>query len=210
MVKKMVVVSALLFASSTMTFADSLVPYFGADLGLDYGHWKVRDATGASQTPDATGVFGNLFAGVGWSLTDYFYLGAEMFGNQSSTHIDTIQVNTATGGASTKLRMRYTFGGSLLPGYKFTPATMAYLRLGVVRSRFDLHQTIVPADAVSNWSKNTVTGGQAGIGAQTDFGVNWSARIEYDYNFYHSYTAFDDKVLAHDNQYKIGLLYSFC
>jgi len=210
MFKKIAMGCAILLVNSTVVFADSLVPYLGADLGLDYGRWQVKDVTTATRTSSASGTFGNLFLGVAWSPNESFYVGLEGFGSISSTHSSHTQINTSTIPATINIRMRDSYGVSVLPGFKFSQASLFYLRFGFVRSLFNFHQTIVPVGSSSNLHRTIASGGQIGIGLQTGISTNWAVRGEYDYNSYRNFTVFGNKVTPHDNQFKVGLLYTIC
>lgn len=216
MFKKIGVSIALLLASSTTAFADDMLPYLGGEIGYDTGKWKVKDVTSVKTTQNSNGVFGGLFAGLSWTLAPKFVVNTEIFGNESSTSTSNQTINIAGGGTSQAfLRMKYSYGGSLLPGLKFNDSFMAYLRAGVIRSAFYLNQSVPPAGSGTTWSKNNVGGGQFGVGLQTTVGTlvntsgNWGIRAEYDYVTYNSFTAFGNTITPRDNQFKIGLLYNF-
>lgn len=215
MFKKIGISAAILWMSSTAAFSDCMLPYLGGEIGYDTGKWKVKDVTSVKTTWNSNGVYGGLFAGLSWALAPKFFVNTEIFGNESSTSTSNHTINIAGGGTSqAKLRMKYSYGGSLMPGIKFNPVFMAYLRAGVIRSAFYLHQSIPPVTTSvnnSNWSKNNVAGGQFGVGVQTiiDHAGNWGVRGEYDYVTYNSFTAFGNTISARDNQFKIGVLYNF-
>ncbi|HSW69985.1 MAG TPA: outer membrane beta-barrel protein [Gammaproteobacteria bacterium] len=211
MFKKIRISVAVLFMTSNAAWANLMVPYFGGEVGYDMGKWKIKDVASSKSTANANGVFGGLFAGLRWNLASHFIVNTEIFGNESSTSTSNRTINITGGGTSqAKLRMKYSYGGSLLPGFRFNNAGMIYLRAGIIRSQFDLHQSIPPAGAGSVWSKNNVAGGQFGVGVQGDLDGAWGARAEYDYVTYNSFTAFGNTITARDNQFKIGVLYNFC
>lgn len=210
MFRKTFVACIILLASSAAVASGPEVPYLGAKLGLDWGHWRVRDVSGAHTNFSSNGMYGGFFAGVGWDATPQFYLAGEIFGDGSSTNTSTKTINTGTVPASVNMRLRYSYGGSILPGYIINPAALVYLRLGGIRSRFDFHQTVVPSYATSNLSKKTVTGGQVGIGLQGNFSNNFSVRGEYNYTSYRSFNSFGNIICARDNLINVGVLYNFC
>ncbi len=211
MIKKMVIASAILLASGTAAYADVTVPYVGAELGYDSASWKIKDVTGQSQTASAYGAIGGLFIGLGY-MVDRLYLGGELFGSANSAQTNTRQVNTATTPftANVIMRSRYTWGASIIPGFRFNPAALLYFRLSALRTRFAFHQAAAPAGYGTNLSLTNVTGGQAGIGLQGDWGNHWGARVEYDYTKYKTFSVFRNSVTARDNIVKVGLLYNFC
>ncbi|HSW94351.1 MAG TPA: outer membrane beta-barrel protein [Gammaproteobacteria bacterium] len=210
MFKKIGTTAVILWISSTAALADTMLPYFGGELGYDTGKWKLKDVTGVKTTFNSNGALGGLFAGLRWTLAPKFVVNTELFGNYSSTGTSSKTINISAHATSqASLRMKYSYGGSLMPGLKFNDAGMIYLRAGIIRSLFVLHQTIPPAGAGSNLSQTNVGGGQFGVGVQGDLNESWSARGEYDYVTYNSFTAFNNSISARDNQFKIGVMYNF-
>ena len=211
MLKKPKILTAILLMSSTAAFADNMLPYLGAEVGYDAGKWQIKDATSVKTTPSATGGFGGLFAGLSWNLAPQFVLNTELFGNESSTSTSNQTINIAGGGTSqAKMRMKYSYGVSLLPGFSFqNNAGMVYLRAGYIRSLFAWHQSIPPSTAKSNWGYTHVGGGQFGVGIQGNLGEAWGIRGEYDYVSYTTFTVFNNNITARDNQFKVGVLYNF-
>src|SRR3990167_3632277 len=98
-------VSAMLLTSSNMVFADMILPYVGADLGVDKGTWRLKDLVGNRINMNGKGVFGDLFVGIAWTSLNRLYLGLEAFGNQSSTRSPTRQLTTSPGQTGAVLRM---------------------------------------------------------------------------------------------------------
>lgn len=208
MSKKIIATSIILLANTSLASADTLIPYLGAELGYDTGTWKLHDINNNTVNMSESGVLGGLFGGMGWTLSDRFYLGLEVFGDQSSVVTQKATVSTTTQNATNYVRMRYNYGASVLPGIRITDSSLAYLRLGGVVARFSLHQTVPPSTATSNWYSSIAGGGQAGIGAQTAIGGNWMVRGEYVYSRYNSFTAFGNNIRARDNQFKVGIFYN--
>jgi len=210
MFKRIGTIVALLLTGCTAVYADGMLPYFGGEIGYDTGKWKIRDVTGAKVTPKSNGALAGLFAGLSWTLAPKFIVNTEIFGNYSSTGTSNQTINI-TGGGTTQasMRMRYSYGATLMPGFKFNEAAKIYLRAGVIRSLFNLHQTTPPVGAGSNLSQNNVGGGQFGVGIQGDVGNAWGVRAEYDYMTYNSFTAFGNTISPRDNQIKVGVLYNF-
>lgn len=210
MLKKIGVSTAILLISTSTALADTVLPYFGAEVGYDTGKWKLRDNLSVKTDSNSNGVFGGFFGGFRWAVAQRVFLNLEAFANESSTSISSQQINVnSVQTAQAKLRMKYSYGAALLPGFMFTDAVGAYLRLGYVKSQFALHQTIVPPGSGSNWGTNNATGGQFGVGVQGEINDQWGARAEYDYVTYNSFTIFNNNISAHDNQFKLGLYYKF-
>lgn len=208
MLKKILVAVATLLASSSIAFAET-IPYLGADIGFNSGNVKLKDTSNNNTNYGYHGYLGGLFAGIGTDYNQNTYLGVEAFGKESSAVTGTKTISTPRGLANDKIRMRYSYGVSFIPGYKFTEGTMLYMRLGVIRSRYELHQTLPPASATSNTDRNTATGAEFGLGAETCINRDWAIRGEYDYSTYRSFTSFSNKITPRDSQFNIGLIYKF-
>lgn len=216
MLKKFLAAATILLATasfgspcsnSDITCYSDALPYVGANIGGLFPRWSLKDTSQATTNFSANGVYGGLFAGFGTMLDSNFYIAAEGFGNESYASSNTKTINSVGGPASDSLTMRYSYGGSIRPGIVFGGGMLGYLRIGVIRSRFNLHQTVVPFGATSNLSKNTVTGAQYGIGLQREISRNFSLRGEYDYSTYRSFRAFNNLIHAYNNTFGVGLVY---
>lgn len=208
--KKLTAVSVFLWMGSTVALADSMLPYFGAEVGVANGNWQIKDTALENTNANENGTLGNLFTGLSWTFGQQGYLGLELFGGATSARTSVRQISVNSSPTDAKLRMKYSFGASFLPGIKFTDATLVFLRLGGIRSRFELNQAVVPVSATSNVDKSTISGGQVGVGLQATFANNWGVRGEYDYTAYRTFTAFSNKISARDNLIKAGIFYNFC
>lgn len=149
----------LLIASTVLVLSSSLAfangaPYMGAGVGL-----QVNTNNGASYR----GVPVNLFAGYGGDMGNGVYMAGEVSG--------VVATGTVTDNG---LRSSWGYGVSFIPGFMISDHTMGYARFGLVRSRF------LPGGHKSS----TVTGGQAGLGLQTNLMQNWDMRGEYVYTAY--------------------------
>jgi outer membrane immunogenic protein len=204
MLRKIVMVAAVLVTTSSVAFADG-VPYVGADLGLNSSSFSLKNSAGNKTNLHSSGVTGGLFAGYGVTVNQNIYLGGEAFVNTGSMSTSTKTTNTRT---TDKLKTTYSYGLDFMPGYKFTESTMAYLKAGIVRTRFKLTQN-APTSNLSGSSENTVTGGQLGLGLQTDVSSNVAVRGEFLHTSYNSFTAFGSKVKPTNNQVNFGLVYKF-
>lgn len=157
MFKKLLIVTAVLATSSSIVMANTAAPYFGASTG-------VNNIT-ASNSGSYRGAPATIFAGYGQTVNQNIYLGGEVFGTLGTMTL----TNSSVGAAG--LKTTYGIGASFMPGVMLTDRTLAFLRAGIVRSRFS---TI----------KDTATGGQIGLGMQTNLMQNWDVRGEYDYTGY--------------------------
>ena len=209
MLKKIVIASAILITSSTVALADGAVPYVGADLGYHKSENQLTAPNQVKTNFDKNDWNGDIFAGIGTTVNQNIYLGAEGFVGLAHGDSGSKNITTATGlTTSAKLTQKYSYGISFIPGYKFNDCTMVYARAGVVRTRYDLTQNIVPAGNTSNTAEETATGGQLGIGVQTALAKNIAVRGEYDYTSYREFTSFGNKVSPRDHQIKVGLVFN--
>lgn len=176
MFKKLLLMTTILVSGSTFAAANSGAPYLGASVGIN-------DTT-TSGGGIYRGVPATVYAGYGAALNKNIYLGGEILGTLGTGTLN----NTTYGAAS--LRTTYGYGASLIPGVLLNDNTMAFARAGVVRSRF--------SDA-----NDTVTGGQIGLGMQTNLMQNWDLRGEYDYTKYGSI----GNMNPHTDLFNVGLIY---
>ena len=172
MFKKLCIAAAIFAVSSNLAFAD------GAYAGFNGG---MRDNIKNSNS--YRGLEGRVFLGYGAIINPAFYLAAEVFGAPGSMSIN-----------NNGLKTSYEFGGSILPSMVISEHAMAFLRLGMVRTRFSSANT-------------TTSGGQIGIGVQTGLTQCWDLRAEY------IYTAFNTVTRAigapKSDQANFGLVYKF-
>ena len=158
MFKKILLGITILASTVGIAAAAGPAPYLGAGLGI------------ATNTSNNAGFFGsnrgvpfNLLAGYGGVINDSFYLAGELNGT----------VGTAVVSNNGALKTTYAYGVSILPGVMLSDHTLAFVRAGVVQSRFsDLSQT--------------ATGGQFGFGMQTSITQNVDLRGEYDFTAFRS------------------------
>ncbi len=186
--------------------AETSFPYVGLTIGLDNGHWDLSD-TMQKQNFDANGMYGGAVLGFGGLLAKHFWLAGEASGAFTSGRSATRQINTVNGDSTARLRMRYTYGLSLIPGVVFQPV-MIYARIGAERSRFDLTQSVTPSDATSSTSYNQVGASVLGLGVQFMLPDNFNLRGEYNRLVYRSFTAFGNRIRPTDDRFSLGLLYA--
>jgi opacity protein-like surface antigen len=204
MLKKLVVAmtSAALLAGSSLSFAHYGL-YLGGDVGGNIGTWSTKD-NGGNVSFDSRGVIGTLFAGYGYNA-DHFYLGLEGFFNQASNKSGTKTINR--GLVQRYISQKYGYGISLMPGIAITDGALLYVRAGVVRTSFQVHDT--SATVVTGSSTNMATGSQAGIGGQFAMTANLDGRAEYVYSMYNSINNGNGKFTPRSSQVNLGLVYKF-
>ena len=192
-----------LILASNNTFAKS-GPYIGVGIGGEKSTWSARDnITGSNVNFGGTGAVGNLFGGYGEILNQYFYLGAEGFVGLTSTKGSTKKINNTT----SSLKQTYNYGASVIPGVMVTKDTLAYARIGVIRSRFeqDNSHDFIP------FHGKTLTGHQLGVGVRTAITDKVDFQTEYTYSAYQSLggSGIGSSIKPNDSQVKIGFVYNF-
>lgn len=170
MFKKILATSILFSVAAASTAA----PYIAGGLGV---------VSNTSKSSSFRGATLNAALGYGALIKQDFYLGGEGFATFLTGTLD-------NNPAATSMRTTYSFGLSVLPGYMLSEHTMAFVRAGLLRTRFTR-----PA--------STVTGGQVGIGMQTSVTQNWDVRGEYDYVGYHQVMG----TTPHADQFNFALVY---
>jgi opacity protein-like surface antigen len=174
MLKKTLVTAALLTLTSSLAFATA-APYVGAGLGITNNSGSGNYFRGTS---------GSLLAGYA-QKDQNIYLAGEIF-----TNIFTASINDSYNVGS--LKTSYSYGISFIPGVLLSDHTIAFARLGLVRTRF------------SSLS-STTNGGEIGAGLQANFAQNWDIRGEYDYINYSN----TNRVSPRADQFNVGLIYKF-
>lgn len=195
MFKKTLLISTIL--ATTTSFAASTAPYVGASLGIiNNTSSSVPYATQTNsgqptrilaQPGNFRGVPLNVFAGFGGVINQNFYLAGELFGT-----VATAEISSNNG-----LKTSYGYGVSILPGFVLSDHTLAFVRGGLVRTRF--------SDA-----NNTETGGQVGVGLQATLTQNMDVRGEYDYTSYGSFNNSIGKISSPTSDaFNAALIYKF-
>ncbi len=186
MLKKILAVSSIIAVTSGVAFA-STSPYVGASLGITAN-------TATSQTFGSyRGVPVSVFAGYGGVINQNFYLAGELTGTLATGEI-------SNQGA---VKTSYGFGGSILPGVMLSDHTLAFARVGVVRTHFS--QVRVPTTSTSR----DQTGGQFGLGMQTNVTQNIDLRGEYDFIAYRSINAGGYSAKPRSDVATASLIYKF-
>ncbi|TAK72013.1 MAG: porin family protein [Gammaproteobacteria bacterium] len=181
MLKKILIASAIL--ASTIAMADP-APYIGAGLGIVAN--TTKDG-GNGDPANFRGVPFNLFAGYGGVVNQNLYLGGELTGT----------VGTGEISDQGRLKTSYSYGASVVPGVMLSDHTLAFGRVGAVKTRF------------SDQDKST-TGTQLGLGLQTSVTQNVDLRGEYDFTAYNSFTSGNERISApRSDAFNLGVVYKF-
>ena len=182
MYKKIILASAILAATVGVAAASAPAPYVGAGLGITNNSVTFNDAkTGGAYR----GVPLNVFVGYGGVLSSNFYLAGELSGT----------ITTANISDNTGLKTSYGMGASVLPGFMLNDSTLAYARVGVVRSHF------------TDSAFGNTNGAQFGLGMQTSVTQNLDVRGEYDFVAYKAEKFLGTSVAPRSDQFTVGLVY---
>jgi len=204
MFRKLIIASAILAATSTVALASS-GPYIGGSVGVNSSTFTDTDnvATKASTDFGGRGAIGNLFAGYGAMVNSNIYLGGEAFADLTNTSAE-----FKIPGLKKTISQKYGYGISFIPGVMLSDHTMAYGRIGVIRSRFELATDV--QDRSSTTKRQALTGGQIGLGLQTSLTQNLDLRGEYDYTRYRE-AKFNDtnSIQPRSDSFNLGLVYKF-
>lgn len=191
MLKKILYVSAITsLLSANLAYANA-VPYVGASLGVIANTSDVKIVGASVAGGNFRGMPVSVFAGYGGVINQNFYLAGEIFST-----LATGTLNTNNG-----LKTTYDFGISLNPGVMLSDHTLAYVRVGGLRTRFS--------------SQNeTLSGWQFGFGLQTSVTQNVDLRGEYDYVTYNSFnystgSSGSTSITPRSDQFHLALIYKF-
>jgi len=187
MLKKIILASAIALMTTGAAIAQG-TPYVGASVGITTNTANVK-MNGSNFTGGGyRGIPANLFAGYGGLIAPNLYLAGEVNGTLSTTNISD----------NTQLKTSYGLGASIIPGVMLSRHTMAYARVGVVRSDFSYGDTLK-------------TGGQVGLGMQTCLAQNLDLRGEYDFVSYQAkhftYNRSTASLTPQSDQFSVGLVY---
>jgi opacity protein-like surface antigen len=196
----------IVFGVSATAYAANGAPYVGLRVGANSGgSWNLTNPMGKTSYFGISGENAGLLGGYSQSFGDKFSLAIEGFLEDSVAK--TANKNTDDAGTTVKMRMTYSYGVSVLPGYPIATDTVLFVRAGLIRTHFELTQAL-PA-ASSSTAANTVTGGQVGLGLALNLSKTLVLRGEYIYSGYQSFIAYGNKVYPHNNQLFASFTYKF-
>lgn len=170
----------------------------------------------------ANGWMGSLFGGYGMYFQNVYYLGAELFGNDTAAENSHSSTRSGVVNIDTSLNPSWSYGVNLLPGYKINCDTLLYVRLGYMRTEFKDSISGTTATGIPfSWSNTEWFNGYTyGLGLETAVAANLSVRGEYNHTNYSSQTfnapgsgttfTASSKVSPSDNQFVFSLIYHFC
>lgn len=190
--------------------------YIGLQAGYDSYNVKERDNLGVATARTIlgpTGWVGGAFAGYGMNF-DLFYLGGEIFINDSAAQGSNNFNNTVSGvSGSQKFTVNTSYGLAFLPGIKLTSATLSYIRLGYNWANLKVTEAITgTTDNFSASATNTSHGFVFGLGIETlvpEISDHVSIRGEYSYTYYSSFTPSGGQIkfTPSDSQFMFSVIY---
>jgi len=209
MLKERILIAALILLLP-LTASARVIPYVSLDGGFSNGHWPLTDDSRTRTNFSATGAIGGASIGLGSALTSYLWFAVEAFGNFSAERSATKNITYNSASTTARMRLRYSYGLSIIPGLLLSDKGLLYLRLGALQSRFELQQENHPTTTTSSSTDSGLQeAGLLGAGLQASIGNNWSVRAEYDRILYRHFSQFTNHISPIDNQVRFGLLYSF-
>ena len=177
--KKIILASAMLVATISVASANS-APYVGTSLGVNSN--TSTHANGGSGGA-YRGIPLKVFAGYGGIISETFYLAGELTATLGSAEISN----------KNHMKTSYGYGLSALPGVMVNDETLAFARVGYVRSRF------------ANVTKMS-SGAQLGFGMQTSVTQHVDLRGEYDFTSYANAGAIKS---PRTDEFNLGMVYKF-
>ncbi len=194
--------------------------YVGAQVGYDayrasesYNVANGTLAASGSNTINATGWVGGLFAGYGQYFQDLYYLAGEVLVNTSGasqSNNGTFTSGATTVTANNKFSANTSYGIRLLPGVKLNNSALLYIPLGYMSASLKGTQNVSNGTLSASTSKSQYSGAFVyGIGIETAIYENFSLRGEYTHTNNNSFSSDGVKWSPSDNQFMLGLLYHF-
>lgn len=144
----------------------------------------------------------------------YIYANEKIKGNYSLTGL----TGTLDEQSSFKYERKHLFNFALRAGYKHSPSTMSYIRLGLNYGKqkltvFDANYFPGPAPITESYSRRRVTF-VPGVGIETSLHKNIWLRAEYTYDLGKKINKTTNTVVARltrvkSNNFKLGIAYKF-
>jgi opacity protein-like surface antigen len=200
--------------SSALTLKDGF--YVGAQLGYDSYRFNSNNSAvllgvpeSVNITSNATGFVGGILGGYGMYFNSLYYVGAEMFFNNSGAN----QSSNASIGSlnyTEKTAAGFGYGISLLPGLKVSNTALLYLRLGYNGTYLQANERASTSTASiysgNNW--NWQSGFNYGLGLEAAVHQNLSLRTELSHTDYNSINdSFSTSFNPSNNQLMFSIIY---
>ncbi|MDP3705993.1 MAG: outer membrane beta-barrel protein [Legionellaceae bacterium] len=152
---------------------------------------------------------GTVSAGWGHMWTRRFYLAGEIFGADSKK-LKSYPANPT----GYTIQSNWSAGADIIPGYMITDTFLGYLRLGWVKTDFNIATDVTgqASFAATSYTSSyysrhmNVNGWQVGVGGQTNILKNLDLRAEYIFSLYNSVILIGKPQVS---QFNVGLVYKF-
>lgn len=189
MLRKVILGSAVAILTTGVAVANT-APYVGAGIGINTVTTNVKVDSENLALGNFRGVPFNVFAGYGGVISQNYYLAGEAFGTITNANLS----------ADASLKTTWSYGAAIVPGLMLSDHTLAYVRAGILRTRFS------KAD-------ETRDGAQLGLGMQTSLTQAIDLRGEYDFVAYRKVNETIDgvnlRVTPRADQFNLSLVYKF-
>ncbi len=183
--------------------------YLGANASMNFlsGDVTVKNATTTNTIDMGRDRFGlGMYLGYGMVSGCMYYAGEMGYQFENSS----FRFNTASPAVRGKFKIDHSFNLAMRVGYKFTPATVGYIRLGADWNRMKLNANV----ARLSDSKSRVSF-VPGLGLETSIARNWVGRMEWTYDLGRTFKRADpasvtfDADRVHTQSVRLGLAYKF-
>lgn len=195
------VLSAQVSATENTALPQSTKEGAYVGVGIGYGATKARvtappngGTTGLNNT--STGLSNSaanfsLYSGYGWVQNQIYWGGEVGYAIDNTDIYNTYNLNNSY----QSLRRSGFFSGTFRLGYLYTPTTMVYARLGMIKSNWKAIDSVYTYGPTLIGSMNRPSLA-VGLGFELDFTQEFSGRIEFIQNFVPSVTAINPTIPA--------------
>jgi|LauGreDrversion4_2_1035121.scaffolds.fasta_scaffold63345_3 hypothetical protein len=172
-------------------------------------------------TVNANQVVGNVYIGFGHTWFDNYFLGIEAntYFPGYSTDIKTRGVSQSNINTNNFYTNRFTYsdylGLDLLPGWRFNPRSLIYLRTGLSFRAIEVSQnaTITP-NSLAYYNSGYTVGGRFGAGVAHGITKNIGVAVDYFYTYYPRWGSYwstynlQQDIKSYQNYVGISLIYT--
>lgn len=184
--------------------------YLGGSLGADSNTFTYRDSLSSTINQGAVTPLGELFAGFGQLFSNRFYLGGEIYANETLGNASSNNTLVDGGGSGTHINIqtRDSEAVSLLPGVLLGQDVVGYGRVGPVWSHY---YTAVNSPTSAYTNNNRKLGLELGAGMLVALTYNIDMRLEYSHSMYRSYrtTVNAYHIDPSADRTNLGIVYNF-
>lgn len=184
--------------------------YLGASLGANGNFFRFHDDLANNINLGADTPLLQAFGGYGQLMPNNFYLGGEIYLNNtiSSARANTQLIDGGGVGTHVNIQTRYSYGASFLPGVLLTQDVVGYGRIGPVWTQF---YTNVQSPTAQYTNNNRQLGAELGAGLLVALTYNVDVRLDYSHSIYKSYhtTVNAYHIAPTSDRTNLGIVYNF-